>query len=311
MSTGGGLISASFGVPRYGLNFSSDILFRSLDLIGRGIWSGIDQVRLRKWMKNFTTNEEKYFAASVLDALIYRSDEQTTALVLQLFQRSLVDLVRLDPLPLGTVDNWIERLQGRDPGIRLVAAVKRSDPPYKSAHIVSRLMKRQFLIRPEWIAKPWELDEHIRAGAKVLVFIDDFLGTGQQFEELLTQEHLGSIFGAAYVIYAPFVAHHAGIDYLRRKYPQLRVTAAEVLDERHELFNPTARAFDDDVNTSEVAKDFYFVLLQKKGILLHGDDRLGFGGLGLTYVFEHAIPDNNLPLLWHPSGADWFPLFDR
>lgn len=43
---------------------------------------------------------------------------------------------------------------------------------------------------------------------------------------------------------------------------------------------------------------------------LVGKDRFGYGGLGLAYAFEHAVSDNNLPLLWWP-GADWTPLFDR
>ena len=38
--------------------------------------------------------KEKYFAACLLDALIYRSAAQTRALMVQLFQRSLPDAMR-------------------------------------------------------------------------------------------------------------------------------------------------------------------------------------------------------------------------
>ena len=309
MATSGGV--PTFRVPRYGLAFPSEILARSLDLIGRGIWSGINQVRFRRWMKNFTTDEEKYFAACVIDALIYRSDEQTTALVAQLFQRSLIDLARLDPLPVAAVDDWVQRLRDSSCVIRLVPAVKNADYIHKSAPLVSRLLKRQFAIRPQWIVKPWELRQHVGAGAKVLVFIDDFLATGQQFEDFIVEEKLEWIFGEAYVIYAPFVAHENGIGYLRHKYKHLRVTAAEVLDGRHELLNPVARAFDDGVNTPEAAREFYLSLLDAKGIRMQEHNRFGFGGLALTYVFKHAVPDNDLPLLWYPGASDWLPLFDR
>lgn len=263
-------------------------------------------------MKNFDSDEERYFAACVLDSLIYRSEEQTTSLVVHLFLRPLVDLTRLDPTPLGQIDDWLDRLRGSsDPGIRLVAAVKQRDEPHKSAHLVSRLMKRQLAVNSRWLAKPWELDQHIKRGAQVLVFIDDFLGTGEQFEELLTVERLDWLFGHAYVVYAPFAAHKEGITNLKRKFPLLHVVGAEVLDERHAPFKSEARCFDDGVNNAAGAEAFYFDLLAKKGIPLNGVDRLGFGGLGLAYVFEHAVPDNNLPILWHQGNSDWMPLFDR
>jgi hypothetical protein len=305
---------ARFSVPQHGLSYPTVILSRGLDLIERGVWAGMKAVRLRRWMKNFVTDEDRYFAACVLDGLIYRSDEQTTALVRHLFERSLSDLVRASSCPLGRLDDWLERLRSDvDPKIRLVPAVKRADATHKSAHLVSRLMKRQLSVRPNWVAKPWEIAAHITRGAQVLVFIDDFLGTGKQFEELIVSENLGWIFGSAYVIYAPFAAHRAGIEYLNSpsRYPALKIVAAEVLDKRHQLFESDGCVFDDGINTPELAQMHYFDMLGRVGISLTGDDRLGFGGLGLSYCFEHAVPDNNLPLLWHPGRSDWVPLFDR
>lgn len=265
-------------------------------------------------MKNFVSDEDRYLAACILDSLIYRSDEQTTALVQHLFQRPLADLVRVDHCPLGRIEDWLQRLRRDvDPHIRLVAAVKRTDAPHKSAHLVSRLMKRQLAVRPNWVAKPWEIPGHVARGAQVLVFIDDFLGTGRQFEELIELENLRWIFSKAYVVYAPFVAHEAGINYLKdsTRYPTLRIIAAEVLDRRHQLFDAEACVFDDGVNTPDLAKLHYFDLLNRVGIRLSDEDRLGYGKLGLTYCFEHAVPDNNLPLLWHQGNPDWVPLFDR
>lgn len=309
-----GTSGSRFSVPPHGPSYPTVVLSRSLDLIERGIWAGMKAVRLRRWMKNFVSDEDRYLAACILDALIYRSDEQTTALVKHLFQRSLADLVRIDSCPLGYIDDWLNRLRGdADPKIRLVAAVKQTDPLHKSAHIVSRLMKRQLAIRPNWVAKPWEIAGHLARGTQVLVFVDDFLGTGQQFEELIEQENLKWLFGKTYVIYAPFVAHESGIAYLKHnsRYPSLKIAASEVLDSRHQVFDEGAQIFEDGTNSAELAKVHYFDLISRVGITLSGNDRLGFGGLGLSYCFEHAVPDNNLPLLWHQGNPDWVPLFDR
>jgi hypothetical protein len=303
--------NGGFQVPQHGFSFHSQIMNRCLDLIDRGIWSGMKPVRLRRWFKNFETDEERYFAACIMDSLIYRSDDQTTALLIHLFQRPLVDLVRRDPPPSGVSTDWLEQLRSLNSSVRLVAAVQKHDLPHKSAHLISRLMKRQLGIRAQWIAKPWELDAHISTGAEVLIFVDDFLGTGIQFEELVRKEHLENVLSSAYVVYAPSVAHESGTDYLRSRFPKLRIASAETLDDRHSLFQPEAHCFDDGINTPAAAETFYLDLLVRKGIHLRGINRLGFGGLALAYAFEHAVPDNNLPLLWYPGTGNWAPLFDR
>jgi hypothetical protein len=307
-------ISASptrFQVPPDGYTFCSDIMTRSQNLIDRGIWSGMKLERLRRWYKNFQSDEEKYFAACIIDALIFRSDDQTAALLTHLFQRPLVDLMRRDPPRSGPVVNWVERLRSNSRDVRLVAAIKRSDRPHKSAHVVSRLIKRQLGVNPDLIAKPWELAPHALHQMQILVFIDDFLGTGDQFEKLIQGENLHWMFSTAYVVYAPLVAHVDGIDYLKSKFPSLRIVASEILEAQHSLFSSESRAFADQVNTVASARDFYLDLLSQKGITLDPADEFGYGGLGLAYAFEHAVPDNNLPLLWWGADGNWAPLFNR
>lgn len=116
----------TFQLPVDGLTYTRDIFQRCSDLIAFDIWKDLDPSQFRKWLNNFTTSEERYFAACILDGLIYRSKDQTVSLVKQLFGRVLPDLTRLDASPLGCIDNWMERLRRSpdegDPGVRLVTA---------------------------------------------------------------------------------------------------------------------------------------------------------------------------------------------
>jgi predicted alpha/beta-fold hydrolase len=118
-----------FQLPRDWRVYTDQILERCASLIQYGIWGDFKSSQLRRWMNNFTTDEERYFAACVLDTLIYRSKDQTLALIRQLFQRSLPDLTRLDHTPLGQIEDWQYLLQSepsiRDPGVRLVAVGKK------------------------------------------------------------------------------------------------------------------------------------------------------------------------------------------
>src|SRR5688500_8893295 len=125
-----------FSLPVDALIYTDEVATRCMDLLYCGIWAGIHPSRLRKWLNNFKTDEERYFSACVLDSLIYRSEQQTVSLLRQLLQRTLADLTRLDPTPLGKIEDWQGALTtdsgAPDPGIRLVAAVQRNDPPTKS-----------------------------------------------------------------------------------------------------------------------------------------------------------------------------------
>jgi hypothetical protein len=305
----------TFQIPRDGVTYIQEISARCRSLIDRDIWRDLDLARLRRWFANFRTSEEKYFAACVLDALIYRSRDQTLALIRQLLQRTLPDLVRLDPPGIATPLDWCAALAmpghlGDDPGVRLVAAVSQSDPPTKSAHYVGRLLKRHFGVSEKWIIKAWDINEHFARGIRTFVFIDDFLGTGDQFEAFYRSEKISSYSGI-YAAYVPLVAHTTGISYLKKLLPSVRIRSVELLTESNAFFHSTSKSFEDGVNSPESARTFYHDLLQDRNIALSGTDRGGFGGLKLTYAFEHAAPDNCLPILWWRHSSQWTPLFDR
>jgi len=307
-------LTPTFQLPVDGLTYTREIFQRCSDLIAYDIWKDLDPSRFRQWLRNFTTREERYFAACILDGLIYRPKDQTVSLVKQLFGRVLPDLTRLDASPLGCIDNWEERLRRSpdegDPGVRLVTAVRRVDPPTKSAHYVARLMKREHSVREEWIIKPWEILPAIAKGIRVYIFVDDFLATGDQFSKFFSEENLHSLSGY-YLVYAPLAAHTSGIELLSRSFPALRVAPVETLDRSYGLFSPESRYFDDGLNTPEGAKVFYEQVLKSKGIKIDPALRGGYGDLELAYVFEHAAPDNCLPIFWWPHASGWTPFFHR
>lgn len=302
---------ATFQLPKDGLTYTRMITARCESLIATGIWADMDSPTFRRWFKNFQTDEERYFAACVLDALMYRSKRQTLSLISHLFERVLPDESRLRPTPLGNISNWIERLcSGTEPGFRLVTAVRQGDPPTKSAHVIARYLKRDFEIPEPLIIKAWEVARYVALGVTVFVFIDDFLGTGIQFEEFFRAEGLDRLSGW-YPIYAPLVAHESGIQHLTNVLPQVSVVAVEELSTEHNIFDSGSKAFSDGVNTPAVAQNFYCDLLNKYGFGLTAPNCFGFGGLGIAFAFEHAAPDNSLPLLWWNELKDWRPLFPR
>jgi hypothetical protein len=303
--------SASFRLPKDGPIYTEAIYNRCRDLIRYDVWSGIEPHRLDMWIGNFRGQTERYFGARVLDALIYRSDKQTVALMRQLFHRVIPDLARRRGLDqcMQTLYYSLQR-HDLDPNVRIVPVIPPDAPPTKSGSTIARILRRNLRFRNQWFLHPNEIIDSI-ATVKAFVFVDDFLGTGDQFSTFLQNTGLDSRLSGACFIYAPLVGHAKGLSNLFGDHPDLNVGTVELLNEAHALFNQDAGGFPDELNSADTARDFYYTLLADRKIEIYGPDRRGFGHLEVAYAFEHAVPDNSLPILWWEESEHWRPLFLR
>lgn len=301
-----------FTVPDRAATYCRDIFQRCEDLIQGHIWTGIAIQQLKAWWGNFGTDTEKYFAACLLDALIYRSADQTRALMVQLFQRALPDAMRRRNAPSEVSDDWLDRLRGlqSDPGVRIVPVIRLSDPPTKSGPLVCRQMKRLLGLNDRWMIWPGQVPRARRSGIKVFLFVDDFLGTGFQFRRFL--DSMGPLEPAAdeWFIYAPLIAHEKGLSRITKKTPFMTLAPVETLDESYSVFSPASPHFDDGENCFESAKNFYLEFLQSRKFTGLGRMTLGYSNLSLVLAFEHATPNASLPILWLPRPSVR-PLFAR
>ena len=308
-------MSNSFTVPQDGPVYQERVFRRCQDLIRAGIWSGITLNQLFKWLNNFADEKERYFAACVLDSLIYRSDDQTLALLRQLFQRAVPNLVRSSGLKLKELEECINTLhrsnENVEPQIRIIPVLSASDPVSKSAPTILRKLKRHLNFSERWTAKVEEIPALAKNGIRAFVFVDDFLGTGRQFCSFIKASRISPCMKKTICIYAPAVAHEAGVAKLRKESPYLQVACAELLTNSMGFFSPTMPWFKDGVNSVAGAKAYYFALLKRKGITVDRGKRLGYGSLEVTYAFEHGIPKTSLPLLWWNRTTTWSPLIER
>ena len=252
--------SSPFRVPKDGAIYTESVFRRCRDLIRYHIWSGIELNRLDAWIANFKTTEERYFAARVLDALIYRSDKQTTALLKQLFQRVIPDLVRLSRLNTR-LENLQETLtSATDPGVRIVPIIPSRSSVTKSGPSIGRMLRRNLRFHDAWIIHPDQVLNHI-AGVAGFVFVDDFLGTGKQFTDFLNWTELASHMNRSCFVATTLAGHSKGVETIRTNFPDLHVDVVELLNDDNALFSDSSGTFPDDVNSAGSARDFYYELL--------------------------------------------------
>lgn len=296
----------SINLPKDWKIYSNAIRDRCRDLIEFKIWSGIDINQFESWRKNFTTDEEKFFCARVLDALIYRSNQQTYALIEQVLTKNFNNIFRvLNKSHLNSFPSCLKD-EKNDPLIRLVPVITRHDPVTKSSNEILRFIKRHFQVSEKYIINPWNISDQINKDIEAFIFIDDFLGTGTQMDDVLTDiAQINKILKERIIIYSPLVAHEKGIRYLNENYSDLIISYAEKLVfSNHSFFT---NYFTDEV---EIAKNFYIEMLKKRNINLGVGNQFGYGDLEIVLSFEHAAPDNSLQILTYRT-ENWVPLFNR
>ncbi|ODS79127.1 MAG: hypothetical protein ABS39_03920 [Acidovorax sp. SCN 65-28] len=281
-------------------------------LLRKGIISGIDPIRLNNWLANFVTAEDKYLAGHILNGLTYRSDAMVKSSFQHLMDCELPSLLRgQGNFPFPDLEALYTALREGDLAlpIRIVAVDGTFEAtPGKSGGVMIRQFKRHLNVSKALLCRPERLGE-LPDTVKVLVFIDDLVGTGKQFKSFAKHYELEVHAKTRCLVYCPLLAFDQGLLKLREALPWLQILPVETLDSSHQFFRGCAAAPQvwgvDSVNTVQDVRDHVSDLCQRNNIPPHTRHCLD-----LVVAFEHAVPNNSLPMLSIKS-AQWQPLFDR
>ncbi|EPU6914855.1 TPA: hypothetical protein ACKR1V_002465 [Pseudomonas aeruginosa] len=300
----------AFHVPEKNYGLFDDVLERFRVLLKQRVITGIDETTLDRWLGNFSTDEERYFAACVLGRLIFRSQAMIDSSIDHLLHCTLPTFLRSNDLfPHEDIDSFLNALRTRDPKypVRFVGVdgSKASDTG-KSGVVIIRQYKRHAGIDKLLTYRPEKLSE-LSDKVRCIVFVDDMLGTGKQFSDF-AKEHALAEKTNVRMVYCPLVAYADGLQTLRDECPWLTVLPVEVLDERHRFFCESTKQPGlwqvDECNTVADAEAFADKLATKYKL-----PRSEFS-LDLVLGFEHSTPNNTLSLLWATPG-EWAALLTR
>jgi hypothetical protein len=277
------------------------------NFVRSGIWGAIEESRLQTWIHQFEQYDAELLGAVLLDNLIYKSKAQVISTL-----SSLMTGPELCSEMGHDLDLSESLRKPKDPGIRLAPAISLSQPPTKSGFYVLRLLQRLYRIKDDWLI--WPQTFATIKNTKLLIIVDDFLGSGTQFSEFAGLSGIESLHDAQpnlRIVYLVVAAHATGISFIQKKYPYVEVICGDILTTDHHLF--ASNRIDTRYRT-ELAKnlnDQYQELLIKASFPENGvTGKYGFGNLGLCYAFEHGTPNNTLPIYWRQT-EHWSNLLDR
>lgn len=302
----------AFNVPSNRLGFFDEIDHRFRLLLHKGIITGIDQIRLNGWLANFKSPEDKYLAAHILNGLTYRSDAMVRSSFQHLVHCELPQVLRTSAnLLFPDLDTFDTALGDDDkmPGLRFVAVDGTfEETPGKSGAVVIRQFRRHLRISKKLLCRPENLSD-LPDTVRALVFIDDMVGTGRQFKTFANYYGLSNHVGKRALIYCPLLAFDAGVKKISQALPWLEIRPVETLGACHRFFRPLdgdPKLWGADAtNQVQDVREHVSELCRRSDLPSKTQH-----SLDLVVAFEHAVPNNSMPLL-SIKTARWQPLFDR
>ena len=276
-----------------------------------GLWLPEPSMRPRAWLQNFD-EEDKRLAALLLDKFTFYNSRLTDAL-LKASYHSIADGMPKGPRAPCRTD-LVHSLS-----TAMFTPVRGEHPnPTDSGYLLCR-KARQLIGVPE--ARILDTDaalNHAYTGGTV-IFLDDFVGSGDQFLTTWKGDPHGKSFRDARIktnfvaIYITLISTDFGLQNINTEAPDVAVCATHILEPKSTLHGL--------VSQSNQLKDDVDKFLNKYAMRLRPTEpyiaknssfvRYGYKNRSLLLGFEHSIPDATLPIFWSPGEDDWEPLIER
>jgi hypothetical protein len=270
---------------------------------------------LRRWLGNFRTPEEKYFAAKLLQSAVIRSWRMIDSSLRQVVDIIAPHLLRQFNLhQVQCLDLFESELQRDHPRIPIrfmaVDGCRIDVAAGNSGDAVLRRFGTRFQVGEQFRLRADRPESFVHDQPVLLVLLDDLLGTGTQITRFIHQYGLNPSPPNIHLVYVPLLATEEGLEKVRRECGDcLSVWPIEELDASAQFFHAEADGLTtwsrDGHNTVNDAREFYRLLAENREI---GRERQF--SLELTTIMPERCPNNSLRAYWATSGQ-WYPLKAR
>ena len=281
------------------------------------VWPAGNKIDYLGWLENFEKDEKDY-AYCLLDAFTYFSEPLVDKLFEASFNSVLLDVCNSN-------DNLNkEEARTKFKSNCIVTYVTGEKPnPADSGYQFARKARKICGIDEEQILYHDEAIKTLiekRSPETVIVFVDDFVGSGQQMkttwgrampsvDDYSYQKCSDNNWGTFY--YCPLVSTYVGLRELRKSCQGLKVVTNHILSDEYSVFSESSIVWPEKLK--EGATNFIRKASIRAGICTdHEDDvsHKGFAQLGLTLAFADSVPDATLPLFYEERNG-WQPLVRR
>lgn len=299
---------------------SKEILLAKCDYFREvNLWPRREELNAENWLENFSESEQPH-AIQLLNSFAYFSDDLIDEMFAAAFHGLSAKAIPIGESLLRAQSAWRNFVDSV-----IITYPTGEKPSVTDSGFTFARKARQVLQIPEERIKSPEavLDLLFRSGPSPVVFVDDFVGTGNQFIHTwfrtydVPSARSASFFRFALVrgaqfFYCPIFCTQFGFDELQRRCRDVTLSPAHILSPRYSAIAPDSLLWTD--NLRPYASQFLEAVSKRAGIPDTGgttpNDWRGFGKLGLALALGGSVPDATLPILyWEQNG--WRPLIRR
>jgi hypothetical protein len=312
-------------IPIPGRKPEPTILNRCDFLADANVWPHRGAIDVRQWLKNFQGKFEHEVAHNLLEKFLFYPDRMTRELLRSAVRGIMPHLVDFSR-PYAEVQARWKRIAEQ----MLVVPVRGEDSSdADSGYHYVRLMRDTVGIPEERLKSAPGIFELLSRPSKtdpfhIIVFVDDFVGTGSQFIKLWTQLHKISSQNISFKLlaqhqytrffYCPLVATSIGIEAIKNKCgDDVVLCPSYVLGPEYNALHPESRIWRTE-RLQQMGPKILADIAERVGMPdTDGnsvDDWQGYGKLGLGLVLNDSMPDACLGVFRYSSG-NWHPLFNK
>ena len=263
------------------------------------------------WLSNFESRERPY-ALNILYVHLHFSDRLINAL----FQAAVHSLSAELTANAQTPDHASAIWQSFLASLTVTYVEGESRGPSASGYrFTSKARQVAGIPEPRIVHPPAALRTLLINSNSPLLFVDDFIGSGQQMKADWSRKHRVDSIDISFsdvcrpgasIFYVPLIATTHGLNNVRRSCPGLIVRPAHVLDSTYSLTSADSILWPQHLKQS--ANDVLFAASRRAGIVRHHKQGWqGFHDLALPLSFDHSVPDATLPLIYWETD-NWKPL---
>jgi hypothetical protein len=281
------------------------------------IWPLRKAIDPELWLENFAADEMDH-AVHLLNGFLYFPEEFINEMFKSAFQElSTVVVGETEPF-LTAQTAWREFVDKV-----IITNVTGEMPNISDSGISFTRRAKQLLNISEerTLSNEETLKELLNNGPRPVVFVDDFVGSGNQFIETwersvrisssvqMSFKRLASVRGNRF-FYCPLICTQYGFERIKASCPEAILRPAHLISNRYNVFAPNSLMWPDHLRST--ATEFIKNVSKRAGIPTDGslEDWQGFHRLGLALAFADSVPDATLPIFTATTNS-WKPLFRR
>lgn len=260
-------------------------------------------------MRNFGDTEQSH-AAAVLDSFVFFPSQLIDRLFVAAFDALAVEVTATAPTYADKKVEWQRFLDT----VLVTHPTGEMPNVTDSGYAFDRRARQKLQIPQEHIVEPAEAVERLARGSTTpVVFVDDFVGSGDQFVKTWRRVYqtpagthafasLASN-GAGLFYYCPLICTAQGLRTIQAACRGLAVRPTHVLPPEYSANHPASLVWPAPLRPSATA--FIEGASRRAGVPEH--HIWGYTNLALLLAFEHGVPDATLPLMWWEENG-WVPL---